>query len=1064
MTTIPAEEAGSNGTNPSASALPYAEVNPLGGAVVNPPGESVNTVTATAPDTVTIERYLTELFLGVPGGIEVCERRGAHFAPRTYVTTPGKDHNRHGGIRQAAEWVTKLAGRPTSEAVYVRMTTLARPPDKGQRGGATNAAAFTNFWADGDIGTDGHAAPKDGDLPNPPDADTMRAIYRAAGLPEPSIEVGSGGGLNWIWLLDAPVDITDPEMRGQVADASRRLQQLIAKTAKEMGYKYGTGVANLDRLMRPPGVVNRKLKGNPRPTTGVFTGARYTYEEFTALLPAPTGPVRLDDGTWVDPATGEVITRFGVSGPSTDGGLRPGDDFNQRADWHELLVRFNWTYSHSTSEGVEYWIRPGKGPGELHGASLGHIPDTLFVFTDGAGVPEWKAYDKFAFYTFTTLYDRATVNLDDKEQVRGMFRLAAADLRAQGYGEQLPSWLPGQRGGEKVDLFAGQLAEDGTVLEGSALADAVAPSMDVTGMMLPPLSDAERSTPEGEADGSGSGPDSGAGQGGGDGDTPERVGDDGASAALPMVDISNERDALHNLVKEIANGALPETYVRDGALVHVGVVSGARNGRRKKEGSAAERIAPNMSPSKLRALIAKNMVTLSYTDKGPKAKLPTESLCKAVLAISEWETLPDLVEITRMPFVRADGTVCQARGYDEDTGIWLNVDDGFPEVPEIPSQEMVSEALHLLLDVVLTDFPWVSAADRANYLALLLTPALRAVFGGLSPFGVITAANAGSGKSLLAEIICRTYTGSNSEQTLSRNDEEIRKMITAKVMNDPSKIITFDNIGKNHTVDSPVLAQLLTSSVWTDRILGGNDVVSRINDKLWLGTGNNVRLGGDMASRSVLVRIDPQVEKPGDRDTTKFAVGNLKTWLAQENNQVKIMHALLVLIRSWASAGMPRAKVEMRTFSTWAQTLGGLLSHHGIEGFLDNIADVDDSDDEAYEWAQFFAAWHGRHAGEWMTTAQLLASYKSTQFEVMSGAVDPWGGAFPVKENGQMYTTHALGAKFKHVQDRPFQGWVLRRWVNTTTNQRMWRPERMPDPSARKVPVYDQMVMAAEGD
>lgn len=520
-------------------------------------------------------------------------------------------------------------------------------------------------------------------------------------------------------------------------------------------------------------------------------------------------------------------------------------------------------------------------------------------------------------------------------------------------------------------------------------------------------------------------------------------------AALPFVDITNERNALHNIIDAIDSGWIPEVYVRDGRLVHVGVVSGARNGRRKQTNAAPERQAPDMGASQMRALLAKHTVTIAYTKSGSVPKLPTESLCKAVLANNYWRKVPDLVEITPMPFVRDDGTVCQTLGYDTDTGVWLNVDDGFPEVPSVPSRNEVEEAKDLLLNKILRDFPFVSEADRSNYLGLLFTPALSRMIGGLNPFGVITAANQGSGKSLLSELISRTYGGNGDTSTLPRQDEEIRKLITSKLMSDPHKVITFDNVGKTHTVDSPVLAQLLTSVTWSDRVLGGNDIVSRLNDRLWLATGNNVHLGGDMATRSVFVRIDPKMERPDKRDTSKFALGDLQAWLGDQDNRVRIMHALLVLIRAWAADGAPRAKAEMRSFSTWAQVVGGLLRYHGMTGFLSNTSDVDDADEETYEWAQFLAAWHARHGGDWMTTAQLLSSYKESQYHVMSGAHDPWNGAFPVKDNGQTYTPHAIGAKFKHIQDRPFMGWVLRRTVNTATNQRLWRPERMSDVEAQ---------------
>ena len=55
-----------------------------------------------------------------------------------------------------------------------------------------------------------------------------------------------------------------------------------------------------------------------------------------------------------------------------------------------------------------------------------------------------------------------------------------------------------------------------------------------------------------------------------------------------------------------------------------------------------------------------------------------------------------------------------------------------------------------LLERFLRDFPWRSAADRANYLAILVSPIIGPYTRSPSPFGVIDATMPGSGKTILA--------------------------------------------------------------------------------------------------------------------------------------------------------------------------------------------------------------------------------------------------------------------------------------------------------------------------
>lgn len=72
--------------------------------------------------------------------------------------------------------------------------------------------------------------------------------------------------------------------------------------------------------------------------------------------------------------------------------------FNARATWRAILEPEGWTYSHTHGDN-EYWCRPGKTPGQGHGASINDLGDgVLYVFTDGTVFEPGEAYSKFAAY------------------------------------------------------------------------------------------------------------------------------------------------------------------------------------------------------------------------------------------------------------------------------------------------------------------------------------------------------------------------------------------------------------------------------------------------------------------------------------------------------------------------------------------------------------------------------------------------------------------------------------------------------------------------------------------
>jgi Bifunctional DNA primase/polymerase, N-terminal len=99
--------------------------------------------------------------------------------------------------------------------------------------------------------------------------------------------------------------------------------------------------------------------------------------------------------------------------------VRPGDDFNARATWAEILLPHGWVYlSHKGQVG--YWRRPDKTAG-ISATTNALGTDRLRVFTTSTKF-ETTSYSKFGAY--------ALLNHD------GDHRTAAEALRQLGYGAQ----------------------------------------------------------------------------------------------------------------------------------------------------------------------------------------------------------------------------------------------------------------------------------------------------------------------------------------------------------------------------------------------------------------------------------------------------------------------------------------------------------------------------------------------------------------------------------------------------------------------------------------------------
>lgn len=230
-------------------------------------------------DRETVRAYLTEMYLGAPGLLQVWAfpRKGSG---EFFETTED-------GIEQAIDSIEIAGNLEGQQSIYSRVTTMKqKPADKYSRGKVSDSESFIGLWTDIDFGLIGHDAGEK----LPADATEAQKVYDATGLPTASITVNSGGGLYHLVLLDVPVDITDTELRLRIGRLARRWQYRVKDASEKLGYKYGTQVSDLARVLRIPGTINAKDWENRRPATFTSNGLRYTLQELEEACPEPPKP------------------------------------------------------------------------------------------------------------------------------------------------------------------------------------------------------------------------------------------------------------------------------------------------------------------------------------------------------------------------------------------------------------------------------------------------------------------------------------------------------------------------------------------------------------------------------------------------------------------------------------------------------------------------------------------------------------------------------------------------------------------------------------------------------
>lgn len=520
-----------------------------------------------------------------------------------------------------------------------------------------------------------------------------------------------------------------------------------------------------------------------------------------------------------------------------------------------------------------------------------------------------------------------------------------------------------------------------------------------------------------------------------------------AGRGLPSIHLSTDPDSIRSIAKAVDTGSIPDTYVRAGAVVVVETPSGAID-----SGDEPIQTIVVVDPTRLARMLADHTFTYEMRREklpdGAEALVEVETTPKAhvsasALAATNWPNLRPLRGIVTAPVFRPDGTLVQSPGYDDTTGLIYSPKLSLAEVPERPSAEEVANARTFILESLLGDFPWVGPS-KANYVGMLVTPLLRTYLGGVPvPLAAVDATSPATGKSLLPQIMISIYSGYTRPWV--GDDAELRKAITATLVDEAGAIVCLDNVGKGEVVDQPTLAALLTTKVWSDRILGVSTSVRVPNDRVWFVTGNSLSIGGDIASRTVLIQLDAMMPDPALRPVSEFALGDLEEWLAKPGNRATLLHHLLVLVRGWIVAGARRVEIPMRTFTPWASAAAGLLEWLDEPGFLSNRATLAEVDEEEAQYGAFFTRWHEIFGDAKLGAGQLRESALPNTSEFYDPDRKDWKGTFLVrKKDGAVPSAVGLGKMLFSERGR-FRG-AYRLNAHFDTHSKTWTYSVTPAP------------------
>ncbi|HOB62907.1 MAG TPA: hypothetical protein PKI41_12445 [Candidatus Competibacteraceae bacterium] len=370
------------------------------------------------------------------------------------------------------------------------------------------------------------------------------------------------------------------------------------------------------------------------------------------------------------------------------------------------------------------------------------------------------------------------------------------------------------------------------------------------------------------------------------------------------------------------------------------------------------------------------------------------AIAQTLLARSGAWNFKALIGVVSAPTLRPDGSILDQPGYDETTGLFLDTQsEVFPPIPTDPTREQGQAALRFLNEELFNrpclnsnrpedqGFSFTEPSDRSAALAAVLTALVRPSLS-TAPLFLSKATRPGSAKTLLADIPALVATGRPATVfELGADADEVEKRMLSVLLAGDS-VINLDNL--EIPLSGATLCKVLSGETITGRLLGFNKTATVPTAALFLATGNNVQVIGDMNRRVVVCNLDPQSEAPESRQYDR----NLTTWIPE--HRPRLVQAGLTALRAYIAAGRPRQPYPpMGSFEDWDLMVRRALTWLGEADPLAGTAQLEAADPVRRKLRALLAAWHEVFRTTGATSKEAVTRASETQLDEKGDEVRP---------------------------------------------------------------------------
>lgn len=283
-----------------------------------------------------------------------------------------------------------------------------------------------------------------------------------------------------------------------------------------------------------------------------------------------------------------------------------------------------------------------------------------------------------------------------------------------------------------------------------------------------------------------------------------------------------------------------------------------------------------------------------------------------------------LVAIATLPIILADGGVLAMEDdFDDERGIAFKIPKEVMAI--LPKRgdctaDAVQQAMTFLCDDWLCDVA-TDYTGKCTIIAGALTIIERSLLPDRPAF-FVTAGRRGGGKTTALTMLIMAVTGIwPAASAWSSNEEERRKALLSYFMYGVPYIL-WDNIPRGSTIKCPHIEKSCTAAFYADRKLGVSEMVRTAASTIHFFNGNNIGPRGDLASRSLQIRII--VDRP-DPENRTFTHPDPIGWT--EQHRAEILRAFYTILLGNPTLNQPRDAPMKTRFKRWWRLIGSAVEH-----------------------------------------------------------------------------------------------------------------------------------------